>query len=404
MTLEAIKSSHKAKALMALGAAATMLVGVLAAPSFALAAELSVDPTELTLEAPAADAEPVTATLTITYDGESAETLSVVSDNDGIASVADPEAGEENTYTVVVTPVTAGDTNIQISSSAEGYTPVTVPVTVNEATAGGNEPTNGVTVEVQFTIEGVTDYSGITVTIETADGEVVAENEAVPEDGLMSFTLEPGNYVLNYTYPEGDEYANLPTSQELVIPEDSTDHVTLDAPGDGGEAPAAQNLLTVIVLGADNAPLAGVEVGVWQGESMDGEPLLKQATDEQGTTVFEGIPDGSYTVALIAAPEGYTMPLGQPAAFGEGNEAEQTLTFALTAVTQDQPLPTPSTGGNTDTGKTTDTNIPAANASSNGSTLAKTAETILAYAGLGVLVAGAVAACGFAVARRRMFK
>ncbi len=141
---------------------------------------------------------------------------------------------------------------------------------------------------------------GATVTL-ASEGETVAEETTDAEGRAVFEGLAPGSYTVSLSgdVPEG---ATLATASQPVVA----------VPFQGGEVQAEFRFvffpgdLTGTVFRDENdsgefeededTPAAGIDVDLFAGTDVSGDPVATTTTDESGSFTFEGVRPGTYTL------------------------------------------------------------------------------------------------------------
>lgn len=159
-----------------------------------------------------------------------------------------------------------------------------------------NRPMSGILVE---TIVTGSDFglSGVVVTIENQQGKEVARGTTL-EDGTWQIPdLDPGVYTV--------KVVNMPKGYECVQKERSVE-VTVGVATSVKFEFTGDRRLIVNLTDRDN-PAKGLAGATFRVESVTGEFVTEIVTDASGKAATGFIPNGTYTVHEIIAPEGYIL-------------------------------------------------------------------------------------------------
>lgn len=159
-----------------------------------------------------------------------------------------------------------------------------------------NRPMSGILVE---TVVSGSDFGlpGVVVTIENEQGKEVARGTTLDDGTWQIPDIEPGIYTV--------KVINMPKGYECVQKERSAEVTTGVATSVKFEFIGDRRL--VVNLTDRDDPAKGLAGAKFRVESVSGEFVTEIVTDVSGKATTGFIPNGTYTVHEIVAPEGYLL-------------------------------------------------------------------------------------------------
>lgn len=159
-----------------------------------------------------------------------------------------------------------------------------------------NDPMSGITVECLVTGANF-GIPGVVVTIENEAGKEIARG-TTNEEGIFSLTeLDPGAYTVKVvSMPNG--YECIQKERTITVTTGTSSSVKFEFTGD--------NRLIVNLTDKDD-PSKGLAGSKFRVEAVNGNFVIDIVTDASGKAKTGALPNGTYTVHQIEAPEGYLL-------------------------------------------------------------------------------------------------
>ncbi|MQS53513.1 LPXTG cell wall anchor domain-containing protein [Lactobacillus salsicarnum] len=169
-----------------------------------------------------------------------------------------------------------------------------------------------------------------------ADGNVISSPLVTNDQGILELTnLAPGKYSLvEIKAPDGYELNPTPVEFEIKAGEENS--VTVK----DAKLPTTGSLTVLKVDIATNDPLKGAVFNILDANGKVVKSDL--TTDDKGQIVVDGLPDGSYTLVEVTAPEGYLdnkAPVKFTITAGKMTTLTVSDTFDESDVTEPEPEP-----------------------------------------------------------------
>lgn len=226
-------------------------------------------------------------------------------------------AVSDSSGNVLFTGIPVGDYLIKETLSPAGFyktdETVNAKVEMNAAKTGvvvtvtpdtiKNTPFSGITfgsILIYKTDEASKPLKGAKFTLYNAAGNAVM-TAVSDEQGKVWFTnLAEGNYTLRETEAPVGYVLN---SRTINVKIDDSSSKTFDFVNKAVET-TVPGAITVIKTDEEGSPLAGAEFSLYDE---NGALLKKAVTGQDGRTLFENLPLGTYTVEETGAPQGYVL-------------------------------------------------------------------------------------------------
>lgn len=215
-----------------------------------------------------------------------------MTDNVKVASVTTGEGG-----IAVVSGLENVYYKVTLKSAPSGYIQDTSTALVKPA-AGQQTPLSWAMatqsfVKITATLNGsMSGLYGVTISLKNTSGNTVASG-STDENGVVLFTVPAGDYIVESSAPTGYYVTTRTTS--ITVTNNGSANVNLET----GKASS------IVIKKTDKdtkAPLAGA---VYEVRNNKGMSVGVYTTDATGTAITQALPDGSYVIGELYAPEGY---------------------------------------------------------------------------------------------------
>ena len=167
------------------------------------------------------------------------------------------------------------------------------------------------TVTVHLAAEGVSDFSGITVSLYSGtdtSGDAKAQAVTNSSGQVILEGVPAGDYTVVLTdVPEAIAANGIKTSVPVTVGAAGEPVSVTVAPEEGATQQADEEegaTVSATASDADGNRVAGVQMALMQ----DGKTMDTATTDANGAASFTGVEDGDYTVEVQRVPSGYTAP------------------------------------------------------------------------------------------------
>lgn len=183
-----------------------------------------------------------------------------------------------------------------------------------------------VSINVQLKGNGVSDYTGAVVKlIDKSNPGTPKSTTTSGASGLVKIEGVPaGSYTVQVELPANLANSGIPTSQDVTVPENPQQDVSLTI---GGQQANGSCIINVTAKGYDGNPVSGAQFSVYQGSSVSGSSVASGTTGADGTVAINGLAAGTYTVRATTVPSGYSEPSRQTVTVADGQPASASFEF-----------------------------------------------------------------------------